>query len=86
MITTRLLWNARASLLVVLAAMLLTASVATAQQTYKTPQAAVDALIAAAKADDEKAALAVFGKDGEDIISSGDKVSDEAIRKRFVES
>jgi len=86
MITTRLLRNARASLLVVLAAMLLTASVATAQQTYKTPQAAVDALIAAAKADDEKAALAVFGKDGEDIISSGDKVSDEAIRKRFVES
>jgi len=84
--TTRLLRNARASLLVVLAAMLLTASAASAQQTYKTPQAAVDALIAAAKADDEKAALAVFGKDGEDIISSGDKVSDDAIRKRFVES
>jgi hypothetical protein len=63
---------------------LATASVASAQQTYKTPQAAVDALIAAAKADDDKAALVVFGKDGEDIISSGDKVSDEDIRKRFV--
>jgi hypothetical protein len=61
-----------------------TASVASAQQTYKTPDAAIDALIAAAKADDEKAALVVFGKDGEDIISSGDKVSDEDIRKRFV--
>ena len=86
MMTARLLRNARSSLLVVLAALLLTTSVATAQQTYKTPQAAVDALVAAAKADDEKAALAVFGKAGEDIVSSGDKVSDEAIRKRFVES
>jgi len=86
MMTARLLRNARSSLLVVLAAILLTTSVATAQQTYKTPQAAVDALVAAAKADDEKAALAVFGKAGEDILSSGDKVSDDAIRKRFVES
>ena len=86
MMTAPLLRNARSSLLVVLAALLLTTSVATAQQTYKTPQAAVDALVAAAKADDEKAALAVFGKAGEDIISSGDKVSDDAIRKRFVES
>ena len=86
MMTAPLLRNARSSLLVVLAALLLTTSVATAQQTYKTPQAAVDALVAAAKADDEKAALAVFGKAGEDIVSSGDKVSDEAIRKRFVES
>ena len=86
MMTAPLLRNARSSLLVVLAALLLTTSVATAQQTYNTPQAAVDALVAAAKADDEKAALAVFGKAGEDIVSSGDKVSDEAIRKRFVES
>jgi hypothetical protein len=59
-------------------------SAASAQQTYKTPDAAAEALVAAAKADDEKAALVVFGKDGEDIISSGDKVSDEDIRKRFV--
>ena len=86
MMTAPLLRNARSSLLVVVAALLLTTSVATAQQTYNTPQAAVDALVAAAKADDEKAALAVFGKAGEDIISSGDKVSDDAIRKRFVES
>ena len=61
-------------------------SAASAQQTYKTPDAAVDALVAAAKSDDEKAALVVFGKDGEDIVSSGDTVSDEAVRKRFVAS
>jgi hypothetical protein len=62
------------------------ASVAFAQQDYKTPQAAIDALVAAAESDDPKAALAVFGRDGEEIISSGDKVADEAARKRFVAS
>jgi hypothetical protein len=68
------------------AALLSAASTALAQKTYKTPQDAVDALVASAKADDQKAALVVLGRDGEDIISSGDKVSDEAIRKRFVTS
>jgi len=62
------------------------ASIAVAQQTYKTPQEAVDALVASAKTDDQKAALAVLGRDGEDIISSGDKVSDNAVRQRFVAS
>jgi hypothetical protein len=72
-----------------LAAMLFffaTASVAVAQQDYKTPQEAADALAAAVKSGDAKAILAVLGPDGEDIISSGDKVADEASRKRFVES
>jgi Protein of unknown function (DUF2950) len=62
------------------------APVAIAQQTYKTPDAAVEALVASAKTGDEKAALVVLGKDGEDIISSGDKVSDDAVRQRFVAS
>jgi hypothetical protein len=62
------------------------ASVASAQQDYKTPQEAVDALVATAKSGDQKAALVVLGRDGEDIISSGDKVADEAARKRFVTS
>jgi hypothetical protein len=62
------------------------ASVAGAQQAYKTPDAAVDALVASARTGDQKAALVVLGRDGEDIISSGDKVSDDAIRARFVAS
>jgi hypothetical protein len=62
------------------------ASIALAQQTYKTPEAAVDALIATARSGDQKAALTVLGPDGEDIISSGDKVSDDAVRQRFVTS
>jgi hypothetical protein len=72
-----------------LAAVLLLAaatSTAFAQQDYKTPQDAIDALVASAKSGDEKAALVVLGQDGQDIISSGDKVSDDAVRARFVAS
>jgi hypothetical protein len=61
-------------------------SSALAQRGYKTPQEAVDALVASAKTDDQKAALAVLGRDGEDIISSGDVTSDNAVRQRFVTS
>ena len=61
-------------------------SAAFAQQDYKTPEAAVDALVATAKSGDQKSALVVLGRDGEDIISSGDKVSDDAARARFVAS
>jgi hypothetical protein len=41
-----------------------TGSVAFAQQSYKTPEAAVDALVATAKSGDQKAALVVLGRDG----------------------
>jgi len=70
------------------AAILLAASatVAAAQQDFKTPQDAADALVATARSGDQKAALAVLGPDGQDIISSGDKVSDNAIRERFLKS
>jgi hypothetical protein len=66
--------------------LLLPGSTVLAQKSYKTPQDAVDALVASAKTDDPKAALAVLGRDGEDIISSGDNVSDDAVRQRFVAS
>jgi Protein of unknown function (DUF2950) len=68
------------------APLLLPVSSALAQQGFKTPQEAVDALVASARADDLKAALAVLGRDGEDIVSSGDEVSDKAVRQRFVTS
>lgn len=65
---------------------LASAQLAFAQQDYKTPQDAVDALVAAAKSNDIKSALRVFGRDGEEIMSSGDKVADERARQRFVAS
>ena len=60
--------------------------IALAQQTYKTPETAVDALVAAARSGDQKATLTVLGRDGEDIISSGDNVFDDAVRQRFIAS
>jgi hypothetical protein len=72
---------------VTIAALCLTLpAAALAQQDYKTPEAAVDALVATAKSGDLKAALIVLGRDGEEIVSSGDKVSDDAVRARFVAS
>jgi hypothetical protein len=62
------------------------APAARAQQNYKTVDAAVDALVATAKSGDEKAALVVLGPGGDDIISSGDSVADDAARARFVAS
>ncbi len=62
------------------------ALVAAAQEDYKTPQDAVDALVAAAKSGDMKAVLVVLGRGGEDIISSGDEVADKEVRARFVAS
>ena len=57
---------------------------ALAQQDYKTPQAAAEALAAAAKSSDAEAALVVLGHNGQDIISSGDKVADDNARQKFV--
>jgi Protein of unknown function (DUF2950) len=75
-----------AAIIVTASASIATSSAALAQEDYKTPQAAVDALVATARSGDEKAALVVLGRHGEDIISSGDKVSDDAVRERFVNS
>ena len=59
-------------------------SVASAQQSFKTPEGAVGALVTATKDAWPKGVVAVLGRDGVDIISSGDKVADEAIRQKFL--
>ena len=57
---------------------------ALAQETFATPEAAIDALVGAAKSGDAKAILAVLGPDGQAIISSGDPVADTNIRQNFI--
>ena len=74
------------ALLIAALVVAVSSTAAFAQQDYKSPQDAVDALVATARSGDLKAALDVLGKDGEDILSSGDKVSDDAVRARFVAS
>jgi DUF2950 family protein len=63
-----------------------TTAPAVAQQSFKTPDAAADALANAARAKDRAALLAVLGKDGADIASSGDPVADADIRQKFVDA
>jgi len=59
---------------------------APAQKTYATPEEAVAALVAAAKADDTGALLEILGPDAKPLITSGDPVADETTRARFVQS
>jgi hypothetical protein len=59
-------------------------SSANAQQRYKTPEEGADALVAAARAGDQKAIAAILGPGGADIASSGDAVQDDNTRKLFV--
>lgn len=61
-----------------------TAAPASAQEQFGTPEAAVDALVGAAKSGDTKAILAVLGPDGQAIVSSGDSVADANTREKFV--
>lgn len=59
---------------------------ALAQETFDTPDAAVEALVGAAKSEDTDAILKVLGPDGKDIVSSGDEVADRNVREAFVAS
>jgi DUF2950 family protein len=59
-------------------------SVASAQQSFKTPEDAAAALVNAVKNSWPIGVITVLGPDGADIVSSGDKVDDEAIRQKFL--
>jgi hypothetical protein len=54
------------------------------QEKFNTPQAAVDALVDAAKSGDQKAVLTVLGPDGQAIVNSGDPVADSNARDKFI--
>ncbi len=66
------------------AALVLWFGPAAAQEHFKTPDEAVTALVDAAKAQDKSAILAVLGKEGREVISSGDAVADRAARHKFL--
>jgi hypothetical protein len=59
------------------------ASPARAQQVFQSPDEAAAALATAVKSGVKTDMLKVFGPDGEDIISSGDEVSDASYREKF---
>jgi hypothetical protein len=59
---------------------------AKAQQSFKTPDEAAAALVAAVKSGVKQDMLKVLGADGEDIIDSGDEVADADGRHKFTSS
>ena len=61
----------------------LMASPGRAQQVFQSPDEAAAALASAVKSGVKADMLKVFGSDGEDIISSGDEVSDASYREKF---
>lgn len=63
---------------------LATTSMALAQQMFKSPDEAVETLVTALRAKDEKALNAIFGPGAAEVISSGDAVNDENVRKAFL--
>ena len=56
------------------------------QKTFATPEAAVDALLAALKADDDAALIAIFGDKNKDLIITPDKAANTANRARIAEA
>jgi hypothetical protein len=67
----------------VLTAALLQAAPARNQQSFATPQDAIQATVAASERNDTAALLQLFGPEGRDIVQSGDPSDDESNRAEF---
>jgi hypothetical protein len=57
---------------------------AAAQQTFRSPERAIDAMVAAARADNAGALLKILGPQAKTLVASGDPVADREGRRRFV--
>ena len=78
--------QARAATLALGAAMIALAMIsgASAQQSFKTPEEAVETLVTAIRAGDNKTVNEILGPGAEQIMSSGDAVQDENTRRAFL--
>ena len=56
------------------------------QKSFASPEEAVNALVAAVKADDRKGLLALLGAGGKELMSSGDEIADKAGREKFLKA
>jgi Protein of unknown function (DUF2950) len=59
-------------------------SAANAQQPFKSPEDAAEALVKATRDHWPKGVISVLGPEADEIVSSGDKVSDETMREKFL--
>ena len=76
------LWLRRLALALIVAVPL--AATAAPQETFAAPEAAVDALMAALKADSDQAMLAIFGEEHNDLIVESDRAATSATRARIL--
>src|SRR4029453_16358740 len=60
------------------------ASLAQAQQRFNTPDAAVEALVAAARRGDTRAVVSILGPGSQELVSSGDPVEDANVRQEYL--
>jgi hypothetical protein len=84
LMNTLRLWSflRRLALALVLAVPL--AAAAAPQETFATPDAAVDALMAALKADSDPAMIAIFGEEHKDLLLSPDRAATSATRAKIL--
>lgn len=69
--------------IVMSAARLAPALAAVSQETFPSPEQAVQALVTAARADSTTDLLRIFGQDARKLVISGDPVADRLARKKF---
>ena len=60
------------------------AATAAPQETFATPQAAVDALMAALKADSDAAMISLFGEEHKDLVVQADRAASSATRAKVL--
>ncbi len=80
------LWALLRRLMLALTLALPLAATAAPQQTFATPEAAVDALMAALKADSDASMLAIFGDDYKHLIIQDDRAAASANRAKVYQS
>ncbi len=62
------------------------AAAAAPQETFATPEAAVDALMSALKADSDSAMVAIFGEDHKDLVVNSDRAVSSVTRAKILAS
>ena len=78
------LWSSLRRLALALMVALPLAATAAPQETFATPEAAVDALMAALKADSDPAMIAIFGEENKNLIVQSDRAGTSATRAQIL--
>src|SRR6185295_4310445 len=65
-------------------AFIISSTPASAQKTFSSPEEAVKAIVTAARSNNDKEMLAIFGAQAKEILFSGDAVADKQRRAQFI--